>query len=203
MTNKSTKQLEILRFIYRTEQKNGYPPTVREIGQAVNLSSTSTVHGHLSRLQKKGYLHKDPAKPRSLSVTTSGQEALGLNQAPLLMLNPQDDLALNPSAEPTFLPVPEQLIPKNDHLFMFQQPNANMQDSGILAGDYLIVYQQDTATNGDLVIVRPPEQPTQALRFFHEADHIRLQAEHAGQAPFIVGDISILGRVIGLYRNQL
>lgn len=203
MASKSTKQLEILRFIYRTEQQNGYPPTVREIGQAVHLSSTSTVHGHLSRLQKKGYLHKNPAKPRSLSVTTSGQEALGLNQAPLLMLNPQDDLSVDSASEPSFLPVPDQLIPKNDHLFMFQQPNANMQDSGILAGDYLIVYQQAEAKNGDLVIVQPPEQPTQALRFFHEADHIRLQSEHGKQAPFIVTDIPILGRVIGLYRNQL
>ncbi|MBM7711839.1 transcriptional repressor LexA [Enterococcus xiangfangensis] len=200
-----TKQLEVLRFIHERVEGKGYPPTVREIGEAVNLSSTSTVHGHLSRLEKKGWIQRDPTKPRAIELTITGLEKIGAAPQVIPMLGVvtagEPILAVEEASD--FFPVPPDLSSEEGSLFMLMIRGESMINAGIYDGDHVIVRKQATATNGEIVIAMTDENEATCKRFYREADHIRLQPENDELSPLIFDNVSILGKVVGLYRNHI
>lgn len=209
MTQPESKQLAILRFVYEKQLEKGYPPTVREIGEGVGLSSSSTVHGHLNRLQKKGLLHKDPDKPRALEVTPAGVEALGVTTRNQNMMPVLDEHEAIPASNEDsdyivdYFPVPENLVRFDGDLFMLRLRGNAMLNIGMLDGDFVIVRRQNDADNGDIVVARDEVGQTHIKRLFHEADAYRLQPENDNMTPIIVRDLTILGKVVGLYRDAI
>lgn len=206
MTNSSSsKQIEILQCIYDNVSRKGYPPTVREICTHVNLSSTSTVHGHLSRLEKKGYIFRDPAKPRAIEVTSSGLEALGepSNQIPLLGTVTAGAPILAVQEAVDYFPIPPNIINDGRPLFMLTIRGESMINSGIFDGDQVIVRKQETAANGEIVIAMTDDNEATCKRFFKEENYIRLQPENDTMSPIILDNVTILGKVIGLYRTNI
>lgn len=201
----SSKQLDVLNFIYETVADRGYPPTVREIGAAVNLSSTSTVHGHLSRLERKGLLQRDPSKPRAIEVTAAGRAALGIKKQviPLLGVVTAGEPILAVEEASDYFPLPPDLNLDDNKLFMLTIRGESMINAGILDGDQVIVRQQRNANNGEIVIAMNDNNEATCKRFFKEEDHIRLQPENDTMAPIILPSVTILGKVIRLYRTQI
>jgi repressor LexA len=201
----SSKQLEVLQYIYDTVSDRGYPPTVREIGAAVNLSSTSTVHGHLSRLEKKGLLDRDPTKPRAIEVTAEGLEELGIKKQAIPVLGVvtagKPILAVEEATD--YFPLPPELNVDDNNLFMLTIRGESMINAGILNGDQVIVRQQRDAKNGDIVIAMTDQDEATCKRFFKEDGHIRLQPENDTMAPIILPDVTILGKVVSLYRSHI
>lgn len=205
--NTSSKQMAVLKYIHTQVVAHGYPPTVREICSAVDLSSTSTVHGHINRLIKKGYLQKDPSKPRALEITVAGREVLGATDdqqggIPLLGVVAAGEPILAIQQATDFFPVPPT-IPDHDDLFMLTIKGTSMINIGILNGDMVIVRRQDTAINGDVVIAMTTENEATCKRFFKENGHIRLQPENDTLSPIILPDVKILGKVVGLFRDNV
>ena len=204
--NSEPKQLEVLAFIHQHVQDQGYPPTIREICDAVGLSSTSTVHGHINRLIRRGFLQKDPAKPRALEITPEGLAAIGIrphqNEIPLLgdVAAGQPILAIEDATD--YYPVPPT-IQDNDDLFMLTIRGNSMINMGILNGDKVIVRKQDTAKNGDIVIAMNDDNEATCKRFFKENGHYRLQPENDTMAPIILDRVTVLGKVVGLFRDSI
>ncbi|MHC5373758.1 transcriptional repressor LexA [Enterococcus sp. LJL120] len=200
-----SRQLEVLQYIHDRVTAKGYPPTVREIGEAVNLSSTSTVHGHLSRLEKKGLLQRDPTKPRAIELTQRGLEKLGIRSETIPMLGivtaGEPILAVEEATD--FFPIPPNLSNEEGSLFMLTIRGESMINAGIFDGDFVIVRKQSTAQNGDIVIAMTDEDEATCKRFFKETDHIRLQPENDKLAPIILADVAILGKVVSLYRDHI
>ncbi|MBF7119606.1 transcriptional repressor LexA [Pediococcus pentosaceus] len=205
--NISTKQLSVLEYIYKTVNAQGYPPTVREIGSAIGLSSTSTVHGHIDRLQKNGFLEKDPTKPRALEVTKLGLDALGVQDKnptiPLLGVVTAGEPILAVEEATDFFPVPPEYENDSSNLFMLTIRGESMINAGILSGDQVIVRKQSTANNGTIVIAMTDENEATCKRFYRESDHIRLQPENDTMAPIILDNVTILGKVVGLFRDNI
>ncbi|KAF0340983.1 transcriptional repressor LexA [Pediococcus acidilactici] len=205
--NLSTKQLNVLEYIYQTVQTQGYPPTVREIGKAIGLSSTSTVHGHIDRLQKNGYLEKDPTKPRALEITAQGLEALGIQengeQIPVLGVVTAGEPILAVEEATDFFPVPPEFKNESNNLFMLTIRGESMINAGILSDDQVIVRKQSTADNGEIVIAMTDENEATCKRFFKETGHIRLQPENDTMSPIILDNVTILGKVVGLFRSDI
>lgn len=199
------RQIEILKFIHERVTDRGYPPTVREIGEAVNLSSTSTVHGHLSRLEKKGLLFRDPTKPRAIELTQEGLDKIGVQSETIPMLGVvtagEPILAVEEASD--FFPIPPNLMNDSGSLFMLTIRGESMINAGILDGDQVIVRKQSAAKNGDIVIAMTDEDEATCKRFFKERDHIRLQPENDYMDPILLPNVSILGLVVGLYRDLL
>lgn len=197
----SAKQQLILEFLKKEIKRNGYPPTVREICDAVGLSSTSTVHAHLETLERKGYIRRSPSKNRSTEILEDNFYNIGreLVYVPII-----GDVAAGmpilaeENIEDTF-PIPVDHV-KNDVCFMLHVKGDSMMDEGILDGDLVLVRQQQTATNGDIVIALIDDSAT-VKTFYREAGHIRLQPANRAFAPMIMSDCEILGKVIGLYRR--
>ncbi len=197
----SKRQEQILDYIRKETESQGYPPSVREIGRAVGLKSTSTVHGHLSQLEKKGYIRRDPSKPRAIEVLPAagvlprsasvavplvGRVTAGL---PVLAVENIED----------YFPLPKG-FGEPGTLFMLKVTGNSMIEAGILDGDYVIVRQQENAENGEIVVALIDNEAT-VKRFFKENDRIRLQPENSFMDPIIVDDVSILGKVTGLVRR--
>ncbi len=199
------RQIEILKFIHTRVTEKGYPPTVREIGEAVQLSSTSTVHGHLSRLEKKGLILRDPTKPRAIELTASGLEKIDVQPASIPMLGivtaGEPILAVEEASD--FFPIPPDLANSSGSLFMLTIRGESMINAGILDGDQVIVRKQSNAQNGDIVIAMTDEDEATCKRFFKEKNYIRLQPENDYMDPIILNDVTILGQVVGLYRHFL
>ncbi|MCT6807467.1 MAG: transcriptional repressor LexA, partial [Bombilactobacillus sp.] len=177
MTNKqSSKQLQILRYIYDTVEKRGFPPTVREICQGVQLSSTSTVHGHLSRLERKGLIVKDATKPRALEITDEGKKAIGVKPTEIPVVGVvtagQPILAVEDIED--YFPLPPDLENDAGDLFMLRVHGESMINAGILNGDNVIVRKQSSATNGEIVVAMTDENEATVKRFYKEKDHYRL-----------------------------
>lgn len=201
----SSKQLDVLGFIKSQIQLKGYPPSVREICTAVDLKSTSTVHGHLTTLEKKGYIRKDPSKPRAIEVLDKYKE-FALDEAREIINVPivgsvtagQPILAVE-NIEDTF-PLPSHLLNGAKSPFMLRVKGESMINAGINDGDFLLVKQQNTAENGEIVIALLSDEAT-VKTFYKEKDHIRLQPENDYMAPILSKDVIILGKVIGLYRK--
>lgn len=200
-----TKQLEILQYIYDTVDHRGFPPTVREICAAVGLSSTSTVHGHLSRLERKGLLIKDATKPRALEITAEGKKELGIKPTiiPIVGVVAADQPILAVEDIEDYFPLPPDL--KNDagELFMLKIHGNSMINAGILNGDSVIVKKQSTANNGEIVVAMTEENEATIKRFFKENGHYRLQPENDSMSPIILSEVKILGKVVSLYRNNI
>lgn len=199
------KQLDVLRFIHERVNDKGYPPTVREIGEAVDLSSTSTVHGHLSRLEKRGLIQRDPTKPRAIELTALGLETIGVQSdlIPMLGVVTAGEPILAVEEASDFFPLPPDLKTEDQKLFMLTIRGESMINAGILDGDHVIVRKQETASNGEIVIAMNDENEATCKRFFKEKDHIRLQPENDALEPIILPNVMILGKVVGLYRSSI
>lgn len=195
------KQLEVLEFLKSELCNKGYPPSVREICEAVGLKSTSTVHGHLERLEKKGLIRRDPSKPRAIEILDSSPLSIArdLVEVPIVgkVTAGQPILAVE-NIEDSF-PLPADFLRGNDN-FILVVKGESMIEAGILDGDYVVVKQQSHANNGDIVVALIEDEAT-VKRFYREKDHIRLQPENSFMEPILVKDVSILGRVTGVFRR--
>lgn len=204
---KGEKQHEILQFIHEEVSSRGYPPTVREICNATGLASTSTVHGHLARLEKHGYIVRDPSKPRAIEVTDSGLNKLGITensgQIPLLGVVTAGEPILAVEEATDFFPVPDYITYDSEDLFMLTIRGDSMIKAGILDGDLVIVKRQESADNGDVIIAMTDEDEATCKRFYKEEDHIRLEPENDELDPIVLPNVSILGRVISLFRTNV
>lgn len=198
-----SRQIEVLRFIHKRVLEKGYPPTVREIGEAVSLSSTSTVHGHLSRLEKNGYIQRDATKPRAIELTALGLETVGGDQKniPLLGVVTAGEPILAVEDASDFFPIPPQLVNSENQHFMLTISGESMINAGIFDGDQVIVRKQDIARNGDIVIAMTDDNEATCKRFYKETNHVRLQPENDFMEPIVLSNVKILGLVVGLYRH--
>lgn len=199
----SERQISILDYIKKEIRAKGYPPSVREIGKAVGLSSSSTVHGHLNVLEQKGYIRRDPTKPRAIEVT-DGEYCHILKEMvniPIIgkITAGQPILAVE-NVEDTF-PVPLDFIGSKNYLFMLNVFGDSMVEAGIYDGDYVIIEKTSYAENGDIVAALIDDEAT-IKRFFKENGHIRLQPENRYMSPIIVDEAKILGKVVGLFRKM-
>ncbi len=209
------RQQEIYDFVVRHADEHGYPPTVREIGEAVGLASPSTVHAHLANLERAGMLRRDPTKPRALVLTARARPAApppahagaGDERAPRLPLVGQIAAGGPLLAEQNiedYLGVPEPLSRGGDE-FLLRVKGDSMVEAGILDGDYVVVRRQDTARNGDIVVALAggDESADEATvkRFFREAGRVRLQPENSALEPLYPEYVKILGKVIGVFRS--
>ncbi|WP_281829070.1 MULTISPECIES: transcriptional repressor LexA [Lactobacillus] len=203
--NHESKQLEILQYIYDTVEDRGFPPTVREICSAVNLSSTSTVHGHLSRLERKGLLIKDATKPRAIEITKKGREKLGIKpkEIPVVGVVTAGQPILAVEDIDDYFPLPPDLKADAGDLFMLKVHGESMINAGILNGDNVIVRKQSSASNGEIVVAMTEDNEATVKRFYKENGHYRLQPENDTMAPIILSKVSILGKVVGLYRSNI
>ena len=203
MTKLSKRQQDILDFIKLEVKAKGYPPSVREIGEAVGLASSSTVHGHLARLESKGLIRRDPTKPRAIEIlemeeTVPRQKVVSV---PLIgkVTAGMPITAIENIEE--YFPLPERLAPADEQVFMLEIMGDSMIEAGILNGDYVVVRQQQTAKNGDIVVAMTEDNEATVKRFFKEKDFIRLQPENSSMEPIILSSATILGKVIGVYRD--
>lgn len=200
MSEKKNMQMEVYNFLKKTTLEKGYPPSVREICKAVGLRSTSTVHGHLSRLEKKGYIRRDPTKPRAIEFTKEEVVPKEMVRIPVVgkVTAGMPILAVE-NIEDTFS-LPLQFIKSNKDLFMLKVSGTSMIEAGINDGDYAIIEKTNVASNGDKVVALIENEAT-LKTFYKEKDHIRLQPENSTMDPIIVEDCSILGKLIGIFRN--
>ncbi|MET3576439.1 transcriptional repressor LexA [Bhargavaea ullalensis] len=204
MKKMSKRQEAILTFIKEEVRTKGYPPSVREIGEAVGLASSSTVHGHLARLENKGLIRRDPTKPRAIEVLEldgGNIEKPHVVQVPIVgKVTAGLPITAVENIEEYF-PLPESYGGAEDQLFMLEIMGESMIEAGILNGDYVVVRQQSTANNGEIVVAMTEEDEATVKRFFKEAGHFRLQPENSSMEPIVVENVSILGKVIGVYRH--
>jgi len=195
------KQLEILEFLKSELYNKGYPPSVREICEAVGLKSTSTVHGHLERLEKKGFIRRNPTKPRAIEILDNSPLSIArdLVEVPIVgrVTAGQPILAVE-NIEDSF-PLPADFLRGNDN-FILVVKGESMIEAGILDGDYVVVKQQNHANNGDIVVALIEDEAT-VKRFYREKDHIRLQPENSFMEPILVKEVAILGKVTGVFRR--
>lgn len=197
---KNSKQKEIYDYIKSQIHLKGYPPSVREICSAVGLSSTSTVHGHLARLEKKGLIRRDPTKPRAIEVLEETSIRKELVDIPIVgTVTAGKPILAVENIEDSF-PIPINYIKSNNQLFMLKVKGESMIDAGIYNGDLAIIEQINTAENGEIVVALIENEAT-IKRFYKERDHIRLQPENKTMSPIIVNDCQILGKLIGLFRD--
>lgn len=196
----SAKQQEILEYIKDEILHKGYPPAVREICQAVNLKSTSSVHSHLETLEKNGYIRRDPTKPRAIEIM---DDTFNLNRREMVNVPILGNVA---AGEPLFaeeniedyFPIPAEMVP-NSEVFMLHVRGESMINVGILDGDNVLVQQQSTAKDGEMVVVLVEDSAT-VKTFYKEDGYIRLQPENDTMEPIIVPDCQILGKVFGIFR---
>jgi repressor LexA len=205
MAKLSKRQQDILDFIKSEVKTKGYPPSVREIGEAVGLASSSTVHGHLARLEGKGLIRRDPTKPRAIEILDQDENSQ-IPNAPVVnvpivgkVTAGQPITAIENVEE--YFPLPERLAPADEQLFMLEVMGDSMIEAGILDGDYVIVRQQNTANNGEIVVAMTEEDEATVKRFFKETDYFRLQPENSMLDPIILKNVTILGKVVGVYRQ--
>ncbi len=197
------RQQEIFDFIRRYSENNGYPPTVRDIGKAVGLASSSTVHAHLANLEKLGLLRRDPTKPRAMELldragamvrraVNPGLPLLGQVAAgqPILAEENVEEYIETPAA-----------CGGDSGEYLLRVRGESMKNAGILDGDLVVVRRQETARDGEIIVALVEEEAT-VKRFFREGDHIRLQPENETMEPILVRDVSVLGRVVGLMRSM-
>ncbi|MBF0708531.1 MULTISPECIES: transcriptional repressor LexA [Bacillales] len=205
MMKLSKRQQDILDFIKVEVKQKGYPPSVREIGEAVGLASSSTVHGHLARLEKKGYIRRDPTKPRAIEVlgldeTIDIPRQHTVNVPVIGKVTAGQPITAIENVEEYF-PLPEQFAQDEEHTFILVIEGDSMIEAGIYNGDMVIVKQQPTANNGDIVVAMTDEAEATVKRFFKESNYFRLQPENSSMEPIILDSVSILGKVIGVFRS--
>jgi repressor LexA len=194
------RQREIFDFIRRYLRKYGYPPTVREIGQALGLHSPSTVHAHLAKLEQIGLLRRDPSKPRALEVMVGkARKALRGPGVPMVGNVAAGEPILAEENIEDYYEVPS-VIGGEGGDYILQVRGDSMKDAGILEGDYVVVRPADEAKNGEIVVALLGDEAT-VKRFYRERDQIRLQPENKAHKPIRTRDAELLGRVVGVFRK--
>ena len=194
------KQKEILEYIKSQILERGFPPAVREICEAVNLKSTSSVHSHLETLEKNGYIRRDPTKPRAIEIL---DDSFNLTRREMVNVPIVGQVA---AGEPilaqenieNYFPIPTEFMP-NSQTFLLKVKGESMINAGILDGDMVLVEQTSTASNGDMVVALIDDGAT-VKTFYKEEGIFRLQPENDSMDPIIVKEVSILGKVIGVFR---
>ncbi len=196
----SDKQREILEYIKKEILNRGYPPAVREICEAVDLKSTSSVHSHLETLAKNGYIRRDPTKPRAIEII---DENFNLSRREMVNVPIVGRVA---AGQPilavenieSYFPIPAEFMP-NEEAFMLRVKGESMINAGILDGDNILVKRQKDANNGDIIVALVDDSAT-VKTFYREDGQIRLQPENDAMEPIIVSDCEILGKVFGVFR---
>ena len=196
----SKKQEEILEYIKDQIMNRGFPPAVREICEAVNLKSTSSVHAHLETLEKNGYIRRDPTKPRAIEILDENFNMVRreLVNVPMVGRVAAGEPILATENVDSYFPIPAEYVPKNP-TFMLTVKGESMIKAGIFDGDQIIVKQQNYARNGEIVVAMIDDGAT-VKRFYKENGHYRLQPENDALDPIIVDHVEVLGVVIGLFR---
>lgn len=202
MDDLTPRQIQILEFIRREVKIRNYPPSVREIGEAVGLSSSSTVHTHLAKLESKGYIRRDPSKPRAIELLDDDLPGISMPEVapvPVVGQVTAGDPILAEENIEEYFPLPKEMV-RLDTVFMLRIRGDSMANAGILDGDYAIVRQQSTAKNGEIVVALLEDEAT-VKRFFKEKDHVRLQPENDRYEPVRAASVAVMGKVIGVFRR--
>ncbi|GGA58660.1 LexA repressor [Kroppenstedtia guangzhouensis] len=206
MSQLSPRQQAILDYIKQEVREKGYPPSVREIGEAVGLASSSTVHGHLNRLEKKGLIRRDPTKPRAIEVLDQDHDPAPdipsqTVMAPLVgKVTAGEPITAVENVEEYF-PIPRRMVRPDESVFILAVRGDSMINAGVMDGDYVMVRQQNTADNGDMIVAMTPENEATVKRFYKEKNRVRLQPENDTMEPIWLPEVTILGKVIGLLRE--
>jgi repressor LexA len=193
------RQQEIFDFIKRYSSQHGYPPTVRDIGKAIGLTSSSTVHAHLANLEKVGVLRRDPTKPRAMEILDKARKAVIPQGLPIVGRVAAGQPLLAEENIEDYVEVP-QIAGGGDGEYVLKIQGDSMKDAGILEGDYVVVHSTETAQNGEIVVALLGEEAT-VKRFYKESDHVRLQPENDALEPILTRDVQVLGRVVGVFRR--
>ena len=196
----SDKQAQILEYIKDQNMEKGYPPAVREICEAVHLKSTSSVHSHLATLEKRGYIRRDPTKPRAIEICDDNFQMLRTETASLPVVGrvaAGEPILAEQNIE-SYFPVPAEYVPRGES-FVLKVHGTSMINAGIMDGDYIFVNSCRNAENGEIIVALIDDSAT-VKRFYKEDGHIRLQPENDEMEPIIVEDCQILGKVFGVYR---
>lgn len=201
MEELTERQRDILNFIRQEVQRKGYPPSVREIGEAVGLSSSSTVHAHLARLEELGYIRRDPTKPRAIELLTDDISPIipSIVQVPIVGHVTAGEPILAVENIEEYFPLPKDFAQFED-VFMLKIHGESMIEAGIFDGDLVLVRKSNDAKNGDIVVALIGDEST-VKRYYREGSRFRLQPENPSMAPIYVDELSILGIVIGLVRR--
>ena len=196
----SKKQTEILEYIKSQILNKGYPPSVRDICEAVDLKSTSSVHSHLETLEKNGYIRRDPTKPRAIEIIDDNFNLVRREvvNVPIVGKVAAGQPILAVENVESYFPIPMEFMP-NEQCFMLKVQGESMINAGIFDGDTLLVEQCHAAHNGDMVVALVDDSAT-VKTFYREADHIRLHPENDTMEPILVPDCQILGKVFGVFR---
>jgi repressor LexA len=199
--NLTKRQREIFEYVKSYGREHGYPPTVRDIGKAIGLTSSSTVHAHLANLERVGLLRRDPSKPRALEVLVDkARQVVAPSGLPVVGRVAAGQPVLAQENIEEYVPVPE-IAGGDDGEFVLRVNGDSMRDVGILDGDHVVVRGQDDAEDGEIVVALLGEEAT-VKRFFRERDHVRLQPENEALEPIRTRDVQVLGRVVGVCRRM-
>ncbi len=196
----SKRQREIFEFISSYLSSHGYPPTVREIGKAVGLHSSSTVHAHLAKLEGLGVLKRDPTKPRAIEVLIERAKRVARPGLPLVGSVAAGAPVLAEENIEEYLEVPS-VIGGDSGDYVLRIKGESMVDAGILEGDFVVVRPADTARNGEIVVALVGDDEATVKRYFREKDHVRLQPENKSMKPIKSREVSLLGKVVGVFRS--
>jgi repressor LexA len=198
--NLTKRQQEIFDYIRRYGAEHGYPPTVRDIGKAIGLTSSSTVHAHLANLEKVGLLRRDPTKPRALEILVDkAKQVVSPSGLPIVGQVAAGEPMLAEENIEEYVPVPT-IAGGDEGEFLLRVKGDSMKNVGILEGDHVVVRRQDTASDGEIVVALVDEEAT-VKRFFKEKEYVRLQPENDALEPILVRDVEVLGRVVGVCRR--
>jgi repressor LexA len=198
--NLTKRQREIFDYVKSYGEEHGYPPTVRDIGKAIGLTSSSTVHAHLANLEKLGVLRRDPTKPRAIEVLVDkAKAAVKPSGLPIVGQVAAGQPVLADENIEEYVPVP-QIAGGDEGEFVLRVKGDSMVGAGIFEGDYVVVRPQETATDGEIVVALVEDEAT-VKRFFKEEDHVRLQPENDTLDPIRSRDVQLLGRVVGVCRR--
>ena len=204
MEKLTERQEDVLNFVKSFIVSHGYPPTVREIGKALNTSSPATVHAHLNNLEKKGFIRKDNSKNRAIELLVENEYAIKndeVTKVPLLGKITAGSPIEAIEMPNEFFSLPSYLLPKNKEVFTLKVSGESMINAGIFDGDVVIVERRNNAHNGEIIVAMTDENEVTLKTFYKEKDHIRLQPENDTMEPIILSNITILGKAIGLYRK--
>ena len=205
METLTKRQNEILNYLKEYIVSHGYPPTIREIGNSMGISSPATVHAHLNNLEKKGFIKKEDSKNRAIELLVKNEFALNTNdtviEVPLLGKITAGSPIEAIERPDEYFALPSYLVPKNKEVFTLNVSGCSMINAGILDGDIVIVEKQNVARNGEIVVAMTDENEVTLKTFYKEDGYFRLQPENDTMEPIILNNVTILGKAIGLYRK--
>lgn len=203
MKDLTDRQKDIFQYIKRSVNDKGYPPSVREIGNAVGLQSSSTVHGHLAKLETKGYIRRDPTKPRAIEIVQAPDD----NASPVIHVPVLGKVTAGLPITAVenieeYFPLPEHFTANhNSEIFLLNVSGDSMIDAGIHDGDRVIVRKQNIAHNGEIIVAMTEDDEATVKRFYKEKGYYRLQPENTTMEPIYLDNVIVLGKVVGLFRE--